>query len=102
MFFWRLISLVCLIIALFLFIQSLLLQDIRFFYGAIAFYSVASLVWLTIKNLYVDFCMPKNPKNNTDGLNSGLLFGFEIIDFFDIILSLPKIIFLFFIRAIYN
>ena len=53
MFFWRLISLVCLIIALFLFIQSLLLQDIRFFYGAIAFYSVASLVWLTIKNLVV-------------------------------------------------
>lgn len=102
MFFWRFISLVCLVIALFLFIQSLILQDIHFFYGAMAFYSVASLVWLMIKNLYVDFCMPKNPKSNTDGLNSGLFFGFDVIDFFDSILGLPNIIFLFFMRAIYN
>lgn len=102
MFFWRLTSVIFLIIGLFLFIESLLMQNISFFYWAMAFYSVASLIWLTIQQLYVDFSMPRNPKNDTDNWYIGWIDGFDILEFIGIILSLPKIIFLFLIHAIYS
>lgn len=101
MFYWRLLTITLLIIGLFLFVQSLVLQNINLFYFAVGFYSLASLIWLTIEKLYVNFSMPKNPKEESSNwLNS---FGyFDWFDFLDIILSLPKIIFLFLIHAIYN
>lgn len=101
MFYWRLLSITFLIIGLFLFVQSLLLQNLTLFYFSLASYGLASLIWLTIEKLYVNFSMPKNPnEESSNWLNS---FGyFDWFDFLDIILSLPKIIFLFLIHAIYN
>lgn len=100
MFYWRLISITLLIIGLFLFAQSLILQNLTLFYFSLASYGLASLIWLTIEKLYVNFSMPKNPKSNTAN-NHRWLYD-DIFTFIDLVLSLPKIIFLFLIRMIYD
>ena len=100
MFFWRLLSITLLIIGLFLFLQSLLLQNINFFYSALALYGFASVIWLTIKKLYINFSMPKNPKSNTSYSN-WILYD-DIFSFIELLLSLPKILFLFLIHTIYD
>lgn len=100
MFFWRLTSVIFLIIGLFLFVQSLLAQNITFFYFAFASYGVASLIWLAIDKLYTDFSMPKSTQLNSTN-NTGWLYD-DVFSILEIVLNLPKIIFLFLIHAIYN
>lgn len=99
MFFWRLLSITFLIIGLFLFVQSLILQNITFFYFAIGFYCLASLIWLTIQKLYVEPFTYKKPLNQTQSSFNWLS---DIANMMDFILSLPKIVFLFLIRIFYN
>lgn len=97
---WRFLSVTLLIVGVFLFVQSLIGQNIRLFYFALVCYAVASVIWLTVEKLYVNFSMPKNPKSNTSNKNWWLYD--DMFSFIDLVLSLPKIIFLFLIHAIYH